>query len=49
MVSQLCCLLCVQTELDSVSALLEDAERKGIKLVKDTTVLESALQDTQVS
>uniref|UniRef100_A0A673WPD3 Myosin, heavy chain 10, non-muscle n=1 Tax=Salmo trutta TaxID=8032 RepID=A0A673WPD3_SALTR len=35
------------TELDTVSALLEDAEKKGIKLAKDSAGLESALQDTQ--
>lgn len=39
----------LQTELDSVSTLLEDAEKKGIKLNKDVTSLESQLQDTQVS
>lgn len=37
-----------QTELDNVSALLEDAEKKGIKLAKDASSLESQLQDTQV-
>ncbi len=38
----------LQTELDNVSALLEDAEKKGIKLAKDASSLESQLQDTQV-
>lgn len=44
-------LLCryVQAELDNVSMLLEDAEKKGIKLGKDVASLESQLQDTQVS
>uniref|UniRef100_A0A8C2IYA2 Myosin, heavy chain 10, non-muscle n=1 Tax=Cyprinus carpio TaxID=7962 RepID=A0A8C2IYA2_CYPCA len=32
---------------DNVSALLEDAEKKGIKLAKDASSLESQLQDTQ--
>lgn len=40
--------LFIQTELDNVSALLEDAERKGIKMAKDFAGLESQLQDTQV-
>lgn len=31
-----------------MSALLEDAEKKGIKLAKDASSLESQLQDTQV-
>uniref|UniRef100_A0A8C9TFI1 Myosin heavy chain 10 n=1 Tax=Scleropages formosus TaxID=113540 RepID=A0A8C9TFI1_SCLFO len=35
------------TELDNVSTLLEDAEKKGIKLAKDVASLESQLQDTQ--
>lgn len=39
----------LQTELDNVSALLEDAERKGIKMAKDVAGLESQLQDTQVA
>lgn len=43
----LCC-LSIKTELDNVSALLEDAERKGIKMAKDVTGLESQLQDQQV-
>lgn len=38
----------LQTELDNVSSLLEDAEKKGIKLAKDASSLESQLQDTQV-
>lgn len=38
----------MQTELDNVSAILEDAERKGIKMTKDVAGLESQLQDTQV-
>lgn len=38
-----------QTELDNVSTMLEDAERKGIKLAKDVAGLESQLQDTQVA
>lgn len=38
----------LQTELDNVSSLLEDAEKKGIKLAKDGSSLESQLQDTQV-
>uniref|UniRef100_A0A673HZS7 Myosin-10-like n=1 Tax=Sinocyclocheilus rhinocerous TaxID=307959 RepID=A0A673HZS7_9TELE len=37
----------VSAELDNVSALLEDAEKKGIKLAKDASSLESQLQDTQ--
>lgn len=41
--------LFIQTELDSVSTLLEDAERKGIKMAKDFAGLESQLQDTQVT
>lgn len=35
-------------ELDNVSALLEDAEKKGIKMAKDVASLESQLQDNQV-
>lgn len=31
-----------------MSALLEDAEKKGIKMAKDASSLESQLQDTQV-
>lgn len=31
-----------------MSALLEDAERKGIKMTKDVAGLESQLQDQQV-
>lgn len=38
----------MQTELDNVSAMLEDTERKGIKMAKDVAGLESQLQDTQV-
>lgn len=38
----------LQLELDNVSALLEEAEKKGMKLAKDTSSLESQLQDTQV-
>lgn len=45
-ISFVCHLL--QTELDNVSSLLEDAEKKGIKLAKDASSLESQLQDTQV-
>ncbi|XP_064179509.1 myosin-10-like [Anguilla rostrata] len=37
----------LQAELDNVSALLEEAEKKGIKLAKDASSLESQLQDTQ--
>uniref|UniRef100_A0A8C4HZ67 Myosin-10 n=1 Tax=Dicentrarchus labrax TaxID=13489 RepID=A0A8C4HZ67_DICLA len=36
-----------RTELDNVSTMLEDAERKGIKMTKDVAGLESQLQDTQ--
>ncbi len=46
MYSFICRLL--QTELDNVSSLLEDAEKKGIKLAKDASSLESQFQDTQV-
>ncbi len=46
MYSFICHLL--QTELDNVSSLLEDAEKKGIKLAKDASSLESQFQDTQV-
>lgn len=38
----------LKTELDNVSALLEDAERKSIKMAKDVSGLESQLQDQQV-
>lgn len=38
----------MQTELDNVSAMLEDSERKGIKMGKDVAGLESQLQDSQV-
>lgn len=41
-------LLFLKTELDNVSALLEDAERKCIKTTKDVSGLESQLQDQQV-
>ncbi len=41
--------LSTQTELDNVSTLLEDAERKGIKMAKDVAGLDSQLQDTQVT
>lgn len=37
-----------QNELDNVSSLLEEAEKKGIKFAKDAASLESQLQDTQV-
>lgn len=37
-----------QNELDNVSTLLEEAEKKGIKFAKDAAGLESQLQDTQV-
>lgn len=40
--------LSIKTELDNVSAMLEDAERKGIKMAKDGAGLESQLQDQQV-
>ncbi len=46
MYSFICRLL--QTELDNVSSLLEDAEKKGIKLAKDASSIESQFQDTQV-
>lgn len=38
----------LQNELESVSSLLEEAEKKGIKFAKDAASLESQLQDTQV-
>lgn len=38
----------LQNELDNVSTLLEEAEKKGIKFAKDAAGLESQLQDTQV-
>lgn len=38
----------MQNELDNVSSLLEEAEKKGIKFAKDAASLESQLQDTQV-
>jgi len=41
-------LLALQNELDNVSSLLEEAEKKGIKFAKDAASLESQLQDTQV-
>lgn len=44
----LLCDLSLKTELDNVTALLEDAERKGIKTAKDVAGLESQLQDQQV-
>uniref|UniRef100_A0A8C3AQ67 Myosin heavy chain 10 n=1 Tax=Cyclopterus lumpus TaxID=8103 RepID=A0A8C3AQ67_CYCLU len=37
----------LQTELDNVSAILEDSERKGIKMAKDVAGLDGQLQDTQ--
>lgn len=37
-----------QNELDNVSSLLEEAEKKGIKFAKDAANLDSQLQDTQV-
>lgn len=37
-----------QSELDNVSTLLEEAEKKGFKFAKDAAGLESQLQDTQV-
>lgn len=40
--------LALQNELDNVSSLLEEAEKKGIKFAKDAASLESQLQDTQV-
>lgn len=40
--------LSLQNELDNVSSLLEEAEKKGIKFSKDAASLESQLQDTQV-
>lgn len=41
--------VCVpQTELDNVSALLEEAEKKGVKLAKDVDNLNSKLQDSEV-
>ena len=40
------CLL--QTELDSVTGLLNEAEGKNIKLSKDVSSLSSQLQDAQV-
>lgn len=41
-------LTALQNELDNVSTLLEEAEKKGIKFAKDAAGLESQLQDTQV-
>lgn len=41
-------LILFKTELDNVSTLLEDAERKCIKMTKDVSGLESQLQDQQV-
>lgn len=41
-------LIALQNELDNVSSLLEEAEKKGIKFAKDAASLESQLQDTQV-
>jgi len=41
-------LLALQNELDNVSSLLEETEKKGIKFAKDAASLESQLQDTQV-
>lgn len=41
-------LFALQNELDNVSSLLEEAEKKGIKFAKDAASLESQLQDTQV-
>lgn len=38
----------LQNELDNVSTLLEEAEKKGMKFAKDAAGLESQLQDTQV-
>lgn len=38
----------LQNELDNVSTLLEEAEKKGMKFDKDAAGLESQLQDTQV-
>lgn len=49
-VCQTTCLnIFIQTELDNVSTMLEDTERKGIKMAKDVAGLESQLQDTQVT
>ncbi|KAJ3601423.1 hypothetical protein NHX12_032391 [Muraenolepis orangiensis] len=40
--------LLLQTELEGVTVLLEEAERKSIKTSKDVAGLESSLQDTQL-
>lgn len=37
-----------QTELDNVSTLLEEAEKKGVKLAKEVENLNSKLQDSEV-
>lgn len=37
-----------QTELDNVSTLLEEAEKKGVKLTKEVENLNSKLQDSEV-
>lgn len=39
----------VQVELESVTALLNEAEGKTIKLSKDVATLSSQVQDTQVN
>lgn len=37
-----------QAELDNVTALLEESEKKGVKLVKEVDKLNSKLQDLEV-
>lgn len=41
-------LLFYQVELDNVSVLLEEAEKKGVKLTKEVENLNSKLQDSEV-
>ena len=39
----------LQAELDGVTALLEEAERRSLRTSKDVAGLEGSLQDTQVT
>lgn len=39
----------LQAELDNVSALLEESEKKGMKLAKEVDKLSSKLQDLEVT
>ena len=43
-----CNFVSCQTELDNVSALLEESEKKGVKMAKEVDKLNSKLQDLEV-